>query len=130
MKMEAPTIAVAKTISRVFHIESLGFLTIPPLTLWIAHSGLVEPIFFKVSGAAATVMWAAPATLSLTVALYGVVSDDLIDETDAILAILGVLGLGFAVGNYAMTLALERIAIGLSLAIAVQSSDARRLLST
>jgi hypothetical protein len=80
-------------------------------------------------GAAATVMWAAPATLSLTAALYGVVSDDSIDETDVILAIVGVLGLGFAVGNYAMTLALERIAIGLSLAIAVQSSDARRLLS-
>ena len=80
-------------------------------------------------GAVATVIWAAPAALSLTASLYGFVMDNSIDEIDAILAIVGALALGFAGGSYAMALALEKIAIGLLLAVAQQPSDARRLMS-
>ena len=40
-----------------------------------------------------------------------------------ILAIVGAIALGFAIGSHAMALALEKIAIGVSLAVAAQSSD-------
>jgi hypothetical protein len=74
-------------------------------------------------GAVATVIWTAPAVLSLTASLYGFVTDNSIDEIDVILAIVGAIALGFAIGSHAMALALEKIAIGVSLAVAAQSSD-------
>lgn len=74
-------------------------------------------------GAAATVVWAAPAVLSLAAALYGFASDNSIDEIDVVLAIVGALALGFAIGCYAMALALERLTIEVLLAVAQQSSE-------
>ena len=78
-------------------------------------------------GAVATVIWTAPAVISLAASLYGFVTDNSIDEIDVILAIVGALALGLAGGSYAMALALEKIAIGLLLAVAEQPSDACRL---
>ena len=59
-------------------------------------------------GAVATVIWTAPAVLSLTASLYGFVTDNSIDEIDVILAIVGAIALGFAIGSHAMALALEK----------------------
>ena len=74
-------------------------------------------------GAVATVIWTAPAVLSLTASLYGFVTDNSIDEIDVILAIVGAIALGFAIGSHAMALGLEKIAIGVSLAVVAQASD-------
>lgn len=65
-------------------------------------------------GAAAAVIWAGPAVLSLTASLYGFVTDESIDEIDVLLAMLGALGLGFAVGSYAIASALGEIALALA----------------
>lgn len=71
-------------------------------------------------GLLASAIWTAPSVTSLTASLYGGLTSDQIDEFDLMLAIVGTLGMGFAVGSYAIALALERIAIGLSLAVAEQ----------
>jgi hypothetical protein len=79
------------------------------------------------AGAVATAIWTTPAVVSLAASLYGFVTDESIDEIDVILAIVGALALGFAGGSYVMARALERIAIGLLLAVTVQPRDERRL---
>jgi hypothetical protein len=71
-------------------------------------------------GVLAAVIWTAPSVISLTASLYGVLASDAPDEYESMLAIVGAFGMGFAIGSYAIASALDRIAIGLWLAVTEQ----------
>ena len=76
----------------------------------------------------AATAWAVSALLSLIASLcvYCDATSDVPDEYALMLAVVGALGLGFAIGSYAIASALEGIAIGLSLAVAEQLERAAK----
>lgn len=61
-------------------------------------------------------MWAAPAVLSLVASLFAFcgVPSDATDEIGLVLAIVGAIGLGFAISSYAIASALGEIALALA----------------
>jgi hypothetical protein len=67
-------------------------------------------------GVLAAVMWTAPAVLSLVASLFAFcgVPSDATDEIGSMLAIVGAIGLGFAIGSYAIASALGEIALALA----------------
>lgn len=81
---------------------------------------------FHSVGILAAGAWTASAVLSLVASLfvYCDLMSDATDEHALLLALFGALGLGFAMGSYAIAGALGKIAIGLANEIA--SENARR----
>jgi hypothetical protein len=79
-------------------------------------------------GLLVSVAWAMSAVLILVVSLcaYCELISDVTGELGSVSAVVGALGIGFAGGNYAIALALGRIAIGLSLAVTEQLALADR----
>jgi hypothetical protein len=67
--------------------------------------------------------------LVLSRCAYFELISDVTGELGSVSAVVGALGIGFAAGSYAIASALERIAIGLSLAVTEQLAlaDQRRL---